>query len=152
MLRIFLILAFVPGVALADLGDTTETARLKYGPASPTQTPQILAYLHGNKYRVWQTYDDKGVCVIAEFSPLNHEPLTPVDCQKLDAANLPGLTPGVGAGWNRVTWPGTISFEYTGPEQQLFQVMESQDKDGWSRMYLNGAGIAFIKSLPQVGR
>ena len=143
----FFLLAFVPRLALADLGDTRELARSKYGEPSATKTANILSYVHG-RYRIWQTYVND-VCAIAEFCPLDHGPLTPGECRELDAANLPGLTPGVGAGWERVQWPNTVSYQYTGPQQTLYQVMESRDKDGWSRMYLNAVGIQWIKSLPR---
>ena len=71
MFRLFLIFVLVPSLAFADLGDTPQSARIKYGVPSATGSPQILTYVHG-KYRIWQTYDDTGHCVIAEFSPLDH--------------------------------------------------------------------------------
>jgi hypothetical protein len=148
LLLLFWSLAFIPRLVFADLGDTIASAQSKYGEPSMTKTAQILAYLHGTKYRVWQSYVDN-VCVIAQFALVDGGPLTTSDCRELDHDNLPaGLTPGVGQGWERITWPNTVSYQYTGPEQQLYQVMESWDKtDGYSRMYLHTAGIAFIKAL-----
>ena len=140
------LLASIPRLAFADLGDTMEIARLKYGLASATNTPNILSYVHG-RFRIWQSYVDN-LAVIAEFSPLDHTPLTPAECRELDAANLPGgLVPGKGPGWKRVEWPGTISYQFAGAT--LFQVMESRGSQGYSRMYLNSQGILFLKSLPR---
>jgi hypothetical protein len=153
-------LVFVPNWALADLGDTLEAARIKYGESSTTGSAKILAY-HGSKYRVWQTYSN-GICVIAEFSLLNHGPLTLEDCRELDRNNLPGLTPRSGPGWDTVPWPDnahhrdTVSFQYTMKCEGrtiYYQVITGQfrreDNVGWyySRMYLSAAGIQTMMAL-----
>jgi hypothetical protein len=143
-----LLLALAPCLAWADLGDKLEIARIKYGQPSPTGNQHILSYTHA-PWHIWQTYDDKGVCIIAEFAPLNRGPLTLAGCRELDRNNLPGLTPGSGPGWAEVIWPNTVSYQYTG--KTLFQVMDGQSRDkvGWyySRMYLNAEGIEWIKAL-----
>jgi hypothetical protein len=155
---LFLILAFVPGLAFADLGDTLASSRIKYGDPSPTGSPQLLAYIHGKKYRIWQTYDAAGRCVIAEYSLLNGGPLTSADCAELDRNNhLPGtLSPRLSPGWVQVKWPDSstqrnwISYQYTGGTS-LYQVMAGQSRDdtGWyySRMYLSAEGIRMIKAI-----
>jgi hypothetical protein len=158
LFTILLACALFPALAGADLGDTLETARNKYGEPSTTRSPQILAYIHGKKYRVWQTYDAAGRCVIFEYSLLNGGPLTSASLAELDRANhLPGaLSPRLSPGWVQVKWPDSstqrnwISYQYTGGTS-LYQVMAGQSRDdtGWyySRMYLNAAGIQMIKAI-----
>jgi hypothetical protein len=148
----------VPGLAFADLGDTLESARIKYGDPSATGHPHIWAYVH-NLFRIWQTYDDKGICVIVEYCLVNNGPFTPGDCIDLDRNNMPaGLVLGNGPGWTIVKWPDTpshrdtVSFQYTEGDTR-YQVIVGQfrrdDSGGWyySRMYLSSEGIEIIKTL-----
>jgi hypothetical protein len=160
MFRIFLFLALVPSLALADLDDTMQESVLKYGPASATRSPQILVYTHP-PFRIWQVFDDTGHCAIAEFSPLDRAtPFTADQCAELDRNNLPaGLELGDGPGWERVPWTGgvrgrnTVSYQYTGDDGTLFQAIVGQSRDDensqWydDRMYLNDAGVEIFKSL-----
>jgi hypothetical protein len=157
-----LILAFAPGVALADLGDTMAQSELKYGESSPTGSPQILVYTHP-PFRIWQTFDDNGICVIAEFSPLDRTaPFTAVQCAELDRNNLPvGLELGVGPGWELVPWSGgargrnTVSYQHTALDGILFQVVVGQSRDDetapWhdDRLYLSDAGIKMMQAFGQ---
>jgi hypothetical protein len=155
------ILASIPHLALANLGDTMQASVLKYGPASGSGSPQILAY-RTNRMRIWQIYDASGHCVIAEFSPLDHAaPFSSHDCAELDRNNLPkAMIPGIGPGWKKVPWHDSprgrhmVSYQYTDPDDgTLYQVIvgESRDDDNgdWrdDRIYLNGAGIKVFKSF-----
>ena len=162
MFRLFLILALVPRLALADL-DTLSSAQAKYGEPSATGSPQIWTYTHDG-YHVWQIYDVKGVCIVAEFRQANNGPLSTADCQKLDATNLPaGLVLWEGPGWDITKWPDdatdrdTVSFQYTGEGGTIdYQVIAGQSFSaniGWYyyRVYLSDAGIEAIKAL-QGGR
>jgi hypothetical protein len=156
---LFLILALVPTLAWAALGDTMAQSALKYGEPSAPGSPQILVYTHP-PFRIWQCYSPEGHCVIAQFSPLDRTmPFTPTQCADLDRANLPaGMIPGVGPGWELVHWTGnsrgrnTVSFQYTGPDDVRYQVIVGQSREGngpWydDRMYLNNAGIEMFKSF-----
>jgi hypothetical protein len=153
------LLALVPTLVCANLGDTMQESVLKYGPASATGSPLILMYVHA-PYHIWQSDDDTGHCVIAEFSPLDRAtPFTASQCAELDAANLPaGLKLGDGPGWEVVPWTGgtrdlhTLSYQYTGADGTLFQAIVGQSLDDenspWydDRIYLNAAGIKVFKS------
>jgi Trypsin-like peptidase domain len=153
------LLAFISR-ALADLDDTMEESAIKYGPPTATGSPQILAYTHP-PFRIWQSYDKTGHCVIAEFRPLDHAVLfTAHSLAELDCNNLPdAMIPGIGPGWEKVQWSGnsrgrnTFSFQYTGPEDTRYQVIIGQSRDDengdWyeDRMYLNNAGIEVLKGF-----
>jgi hypothetical protein len=154
------LLVFVP-MTRADLDDTMEESAIKYGPPTATGSLQILVYTH-SPYRIWQTYDNTGHCVIAEYNPLDHaRPFTAHDLAELDCDNLPdAMIPGIGPGWERVKWHdnprgrNTISYQYTDPDDSTrFQVISGQsrddDNDQWhdDRLYLNSAGIEMFKSF-----
>jgi hypothetical protein len=108
--------------------------------------------------RVWQAYNHEGVCVIAEFSPLDDGPLNAQVCEDLDRANLPpGQVLRSEFKLVRVPWHDsssqrdTASYQYTALNSDaLFQVIvgQSHDENGWRyyRMYLDTEGIHLIKT------
>jgi hypothetical protein len=157
-LLIAILLSCVPGLAFADLGDTIVQSTLKYGEPKPTGDVHVFGYVH-DQLRIWQSYNDAGVCVIAEFSPLNHGPLEGQVCADLACSNLPpALKLRSEFKLAQVQWHDssrqrdTVSYQYTSMNSDsLYQLIVGQSREdtgGWRyyRMYLNTEGIHLIKT------
>jgi hypothetical protein len=152
------LLTLVPTLAFADIGDTLQSSRAKYGdPVTGSENPHELVYNH-NGCRIAQTYNDDGVCAVAQFCRLDGKQFSKTVRTHLDASNLPAITLNEqGNGWLHIKWNDISNMRnttsYTWENGNITcQVLDGQMRYGdapqwyWVRSYITPEGFGIIKA------
>jgi hypothetical protein len=137
----------------ADVGDTVVSSEAKYGKG--TFFAPYITYTH-NGWWIRQTFNDKEICVMAEFARLDGKMVTDKQAHNMDKHNLPAITIDTQNGWTTTKWKddsnlkGIYSFEWSTSDTHC-QVLAGQFRYGndtnwfYGRTYITPAGLAIVK-------
>ena|SRR6266436_7836199 len=153
---ITLITLIAPTLAFADISDTLESSRVKYGdPVSGIGNAHQVVYNH-NECRIAQTYNNDGICVVAEFCRLDGKLFSTKVCSHLDSANLPPMVLNAQSnGWVQKKWSdqdnmrNTICYTWNNGIT-FYQVIAGHVRFGnetqwyWNRGYYTPEGVQII--------